>query len=145
MLDQIRARLVDRLPNGRWDGVYIAEDIDELSATAGRIRSGSAIVMPWQERATPQTLSTGGFRQKVAVQFAVGMVVRDYAGLMGEVRALQFDTLKSDIEAALAGWEPEGAIQPCELIGGESSPIDKGVSIFVQTWATARFLTGEPQ
>ena len=47
-----------------------------------------------------------------------------------------------EYNAALAGWEPPGTISPCELVEGESSPIEKGVSIYVQTWETARFLTG---
>lgn len=143
MLDVIRTRLISRLPEARWDGVYIAEDIDELSRMAGQIRSGSAIVMPWRERAGPQALSTGGFRQRVDVQFAIGIVVRDYSQMMGAERAVRFDLLKTDVEAAIAGWEPAWADAPCELVGGESSPIETGVSIYVQTWATARFLTGE--
>lgn len=139
------ADIHDRLKMGSWPvqfaGVEIAEDVDALIARAGLIDSGSVIVMPWKERAEPQALMSGGFRQRVETQFAVGIVIRHYDHLMGGDRAVQFDGYKTAVETALAGWEPPGA-EPCELIGGESSPIDKGVSIYVQTWATARFLTG---
>jgi hypothetical protein len=142
MLAGILAHLLATLPTERWAGVEIAEDIDILADLAGQVDSGTAIIMPWKERAGPQQLATGGFRQRVEVQFAVGAVIREYDQFMGAARALQFDALKTDLEQALADWEPPGAIEPCELIGGESSPITKGVSIYVQTWATARFLTG---
>ena len=98
--------------------------------------------MPWRERAEPQPLMTGGFRQRVTFEFATGLVIRHSDDRMGAERAAQFDALKGGIEAVLAGWEPPLS-EPCELIGGESSPITTGVSIYVQTWATARFLTGE--
>lgn len=142
MLEEIIARLRTHLPHDRWVSVTIAEDIDEFTSAAGQVASQSAIVMPWRERAERQALATGGFRQRVQTEFAIGMVLRDYSGAMGNQRAVAFDSLKSDIEAAIAGWVPSGFVDPCELIGGESSPISKGVSIYVQTWATARFLTG---
>ncbi len=121
--------------------VYIAEDIDAFSERAGLVDSGSVIIMPWRERAEGQALATGGHRQRVEAQFAVGIVIRHYDAMMGGDRAVQFDTYKTALEQLLAGWEPQGA-EPCELIGGESSAVATGVSIYVQTWATARFLTG---
>ncbi|RWR28704.1 hypothetical protein D2T29_15850 [Sinirhodobacter populi] len=130
------------IPTERWDAIEVAEDIDAMAARAGQVNDGSLILMPWRERAGAQQLATGGFRQRVEVQFATGIVIREYDTFMGGERALRFDALKADVEQALAGWEPPGGIEPCELIGGESSPVTKGVSIFVQTWATARFLTG---
>lgn len=144
MLEQIRQRLSVRLPSPPWTDVLIAEDIDELTRLAGQIADTSAIVMPWRERAGGQSLSTGGHRQRVEAEFAIGIVVRQYDQMMGADRATRFDALKADIEAALAGWLPDGCVTPFELIGGESSPVTTGVSIFVQTWATARFLTGVP-
>lgn len=142
MLELILNRLKAKLPSGRWAAVEICEDIDTFGDRAGQVETGTALVMPWNERAASQVLLSGGTRQLVTTQFAVGMVVRAYDNLMGADRAIQFDTLKSDIETALAGWEPAGFAQPCELVGGESSPVTKGVSIYVQTWATARILTG---
>lgn len=142
MLAGILTHLNDSLPAERWAGVDIAEDVDALADMAGRIDDSSAIIMPFRERAGPNPVATGGFRQRVETQFAVGIVIRNYDDTMGETRATRFDALKKDVETALAGWQPPGCTEPCELIGGESSPISKGVSIYVQTWATARNLTG---
>ncbi len=142
MLAGVLTHLRATLPQATNPAVELVEDIDELANYAGQVESGSVILVPWRELASEQSLATGGFRQRVAVQFLVGVVVRHYDDLMGEERALQFDDHKRRIETALAGWEPPGGIEPCQLESGESSPIDTGVSIYVQTWQTARFLTG---
>lgn len=122
--------------------VEIAEDIDAMSDRAGVVESGSVIVMPLREAAEPNVLATGGHRQRVRVQFLTGIVIRQYGDTMGAERALAFDTYKAAVEAALTGWEPDPFAEPCSLVGGESSPVATGVSIYVQTWETARYLTG---
>lgn len=142
MIGLIHARLDATLPRDRWDGVEVAEDLDELVRLAGQVHDASAIVMPFRERAGRQMLATGGHRQRVEEQFVVGIVVRIYSDRMGAERALRHASLREDVEQALAGWTPASAVESCELVGGESSPIDTGVSIYAQTWATARFLTG---
>lgn len=138
MLNLVLQHLID---TADFTAVEIAEDVDALIARAGLVASGSIIVMPFRERAEPNTLMTGGHRQKVTVQFLTGIVLQNY-GAMGAARAVAFDDLKAASEAALTGWEPDATFEPCELIGGESSPISTGRSIYVQTWETARFLTG---
>ena len=142
MLTEILDQLRMTLSAPRWDTIDVAEDVDAMTALAGQLPDRSLILMPWRERGMPQALATGGFRQRVEVQFATGIVIREYDQLMGGDRAVRFDELKVDVEEALAGWTPPSGTEPCELIGGEGSPVTKGVSIFVQTWATARFLTG---
>ncbi len=143
MLDGILVRLEACLDPAFWGKVDVAEDVEALQEQAGRVQRVACIIMPWRERAGAQDLATGGHRQRVEFQFAVGIVVRAQAHHMGADRARRHDGLKAGVEGALAGWVPPGALEACELIGGESSPISKGVSIYVQTWATARFLTGE--
>lgn len=142
MLSEIRARLTAMLSSQIWDRIEVAEDIDAVSDLAGQLESGSLIIAPWRERASDQSLVSGGFRQRIATQFLTGVVIRHYDDFLGEARALQFDTYLRELETALAGWEPPSAISPCQLVSGESSPVISGVSIYVQTWETARFLTG---
>lgn len=142
MLADILTHLRAVLPQATTPAVELVEDIDELANYAGQVDSGSVILVPYRELATPQSLATGGHRQRVGAQFLVGVVIRHYDDLMGEERALQFDAHLRRIEAALAGWVPSACIDGCQLVTGESSPIDTGVSIYVQTWETARFLTG---
>ena len=138
MLELVRARLADH--GAPITTVVIAEDIDEMANEAGRVPNGAVVITPLRERGLANALVSGGFRQRVEVQLLVGFVIRQH-GLLGAARALSFDAGKNAIETALAGWEPPG-LEPFELVGGESSPLGAGVSIYVQTWQTARFLTG---
>ena len=142
MLAEIHAHLKATLTAPLWSQIEVAEDIDAVADLAGQIDNGSLVIAPFRELASEQSLATGGFRQRVAIQFLAGVVIRHYGDFLGEARALQFDTYLRGLESALAGWEPPSAISPCQLVSGESSPVIKGVSIYVQTWQTARFLTG---
>lgn len=143
MLSDIHGHLRAALVATRiWDRIEVAEDIDAVGELAGQLDNGSLIIAPWRERADRQALAAGGFRQRVAVQFLTGVVIRHYDDFLGEARALQFDTYLRQLETALAGWYPPSGCAGCELVGGESSPVTKGVSIYVQIWETARFLTG---
>lgn len=125
-----------------WNAVELAEDLDIVGNMIGRVEDAAVIVMPYRERAESQSLATGGFRQRIGVQFLTVIVLREYDHGMGGDRATRFDTLKHQLEQQLAGWEPPGCIHPCELVDGESSAFDRGVSFYVHTWQTARFLTG---
>ncbi|MEI2806251.1 MAG: hypothetical protein V9G18_10000 [Albidovulum sp.] len=140
MLQLLVARLIEEA--GALAAVEIAEDIDAMADRAGTVESGTVIVMPLREAAEPNVLATGGHRQRVRVQFLTGIVIRHYDDAMGAIRAQAFDRLKSCVEAALTGWEPDPFAEPCSLVAGESSPVTTGVSIYVQTWETARYLTG---
>lgn len=142
MLSGILAHLRATLPAEFTPAVEFVEDIDLLADRGGVLDSGSVVVMPYRGRATPNALAAGGFRQRVTMQFMTGIVIRDYDHQMGETRSLQFDDHKARLEAALAGWIPPGTVDPCQLVDEESSPLITGVSIYVHTWETARFLTG---
>lgn len=143
MLELVRDRLLARLTDPRWAGIAIAEDIDVLTELAGQVETGTAIVMPWRERAAPTMDAAGAFRQLVTEQIAVGIVLRLHDAGMGGDRVVRFAAYRNDLEQALAGWVPPGSPGNCSLLGGESSPVTKGVSIYVQTWEIPRFLTGE--
>jgi hypothetical protein len=143
MLTELHTHLSAVLPPDDFSGVEVAEDIDVLREIAGLVLDATVIVMPWGERGSPNQRATGGFLQMVEVQFATGIVQRDFSDRTGAERATRIDALKGGLEAALAGWRIPGFDEPCELIGGETSPIATGVSIYVQTWATTRILTGE--
>lgn len=143
MLGDLHTHLSDTLSGETWSGVEIAEDIDVLGEMAGQVPDATLILMPWGESAEENSRATGDVLQRVHYHFATGIVLRDFSDRTGAERATRIDQLKGDIEAALLGHELPGFDMPCELIGGESSPISRGVSIFVQTWATARSLTGE--
>lgn len=139
MIAEILTRLTNAAP--ALTSVEFAEDIDGL-VNATQRDSGAAFVVPFRERARPSPVMTAGHRQMVSVQFLVAFVSRNYADDLGAHRVADFSLWKGQIEQALAGWTPASGVDPCELVGGESSPLGTGVSIYVQTWETSRLLTG---
>lgn len=139
MIASFEARLRERCSGLKE--IRTAEDLDLLEkATA--VQSGTAFVIPYRERAGENHLSAGGFRQLVVVQVIVAFVIRRHDDVHGAERARLFDTLKAEIEGALAGWTPDGGHDACELVGGEGTPLGNGTSIYVQTWETSRLLEG---
>ncbi|WP_299165797.1 hypothetical protein [uncultured Tateyamaria sp.] len=142
MLDVIAQHLRDTALE--LDSVEIVESVEQMADATGRA-TGAAFVVPFRERAKANSRTTGGHLQEVTVQYLVAFLVRNYADDTGAARVSQFDRFKTDIEAALAGWQPDEANDPFELVTGESTGLGNGVSLYVQTWETSRFLTGGHQ
>ncbi len=140
MIEVIRQHLEDTATT--LTAVEIAEDLDALVAGTAA-KSGTAFVVPFRERAKPNSRSMGGHLQLVQVQFVVAFVIQQHSDAKGAARARAFDSFKTDIEQALAGWQPEEAEEPFELVGGESSSLGNNRSVYAQTWETSRFLTGD--
>ncbi|MBW8283323.1 MAG: hypothetical protein K0M55_06955 [Rhizobium sp.] len=135
--------IVDRLEAnpGTLTEIQVAEDLDAVvDGTAPD--SGTAFVVPFREIAKPNTRMTGAHLQRVDVQFLVAFVVRYHDDAAGAERAAMFDGLKTSAEAALAGWQPSPEGDPCSLVGSETNPLGNGVTLYVQTWQTSRYITG---
>ena len=139
MIGAIVTRLIALCPS--LADVVVAEDAAALDKGTA-LRSGTAIVIPYRERARPNTLIAGGHRQAVETQILVALLGRLHGDVRGAERAMFFDACKGEIETALAGWAPADDAEAFSLIGGEGSAMGNGVSIYVQTWQTVRFLTG---
>ncbi len=119
--------------------VLPAEDIDALSKGTAP-KSGTTFVLPYREQAEPNVYGMGTFRQLVAVQFLVAFAIRRHDDTKGGKKVSLFDTFKKDIEAALAGWQVEPEAEPCELVAAQAAPLGNGVTVYVQTWQTSRYL-----
>lgn len=141
MLQDIIDRLKDKAPS--LHAVLPAEELDAITKGISP-RGGTAFVLPYREKAQPNEIGMGAFRQSVQVQFLVAFVVRRHDDGSGGKKALTFDLLKSEIEAALAGWAPSPENDRFELVAAQASPLGNGVSVYVQTWETSRFLEVRP-
>lgn len=131
--------IINRLKAETTLTIEAAEDMDALTkGTAAR--SGTAFVLPYRERAEPNELAAGGFRQLVTVQFLVAFLIRQHGDAKGGKKVLQFDAMKAEIEAALAGFSLSADADPTELVAAQAAPIGNGVSVYVQTWQTSRYL-----
>lgn len=139
MLNLIYQRL---LGSAQFAAVEVAEDVEAIVGRATAAEDGSLFVVPFRERAGVQRYATGGHMQAVNVQFVVAMLFRQHDDPRGAERALRFDTVKSNVENLLAGWQPLSGGDVCSLVGGESSALANSVSVYLQTWQTSRFLIG---
>lgn len=141
MLNLIYQRL---LGSGRFASVDIAEDVESVSGRATAADDGALFVVPYRERALPVRYATGGHIQKIDATFIIVLVLRQHDDPRGANRALRFDGFKADIEQTLAGWVPAEGSDPYALASGESAALTIGVSLYIQTWTTSRFLIGAP-
>ncbi|WP_421579126.1 phage tail terminator protein [Shinella sp. M31] len=133
--------IIDRLKAGAPTLVAVlpAEDIDALSKGTAP-RSATAFVLPYREQAEPNEQMSGAFRQIIAVQFLVAFIIRRHDDAQGGAKVAIFDTVKAEIEQALAGWSFVPEAEPCELVAAQAAPLGNGVTAYVQTWQTSRYL-----
>lgn len=129
--------LIDQAPS--LTAVLPLEDLEALGKMTSP-RSGTAFVLPYREKGEPNEIATGSFRQLIAFQFLVAFVVRRHDDASGGKKLLTFDVLKEEIEEALAGWVPVRGSAACELVAAQAAPLGNGVSLYVQTWQTSRYL-----
>ena len=140
MLQEIIERLKSHAPV--LVEVRPAEDIEALSKGTAP-RSGTVFVLPYRERAQENERMTGGHLQVVAVQLLVAFVIRRHDDASGGKKAVLFDDAKDAIETALAGWETPSGQDPLSLVSAQAAPMGNGVTVYVQTWETSRFLEGK--
>jgi len=140
MLELILNRL---LPSPAFSAVEIAESLEALAAgVATAANDGTVFIVPWRERGRAQRNAVGAHRQTIEVQFVTVLVLRRHDDPRGAERAKAFDTVKADLEALLAGWQPSPGGDTVSLAASETQGLGNGVSILTQTWSTTRFLTG---
>lgn len=138
LLDLVKERLEALAP--ALTSVEVIEDIEAI-AKGTPAGSGAAFVAPYRERGTANELATG-FRQLIWVEFLVAFQIRIADDSKGTARVAAFRAIKGEIETALAGWQPTPEAAPISLIGGQGGRLTTGVSTYVQTWETTRYLTG---
>lgn len=137
MINEIIDRLKLMAPS--LVSVSSAEDLEAVSkGTAAR--NGAAFVVPFADDAEMNGFSSGGFSQRIEVRVLIAFIIRRHDDAKGAKRATDFDAFKAEIEAAMAGWviDPDG--DPFELVSGRASSLGNGVTIYVQTWKTSRYL-----
>lgn len=127
---------------GDFVAVEIAEEINAIVGRAAAADDGTVFVVPYREKARANQRATGGHLQKIDVQFAVAVLFREHGDPRGAERVRRFDDRRHALEQLLAGWPPVETSAPCALVGAESSFLGNGVSLYVQTWETNRYIEG---
>lgn len=120
--------------------IGVAEDLEALSRGTAP-KNGAAFVLPFQDRPSENAYMSGGFSQRIEVLLLVAFVIRRSDDAKGAQRAGSFDLFKGEIESALAGWSPDPDNHDLfELAAGRSASLGNGVTVYVQTWRTSRYL-----
>nr|WP_292835651.1 hypothetical protein [Mesorhizobium sp.] len=141
MIAEVMARLEAKAPS--LTSIGAAEDLEAISRGTAPA-NGAAFVLPFQDRPSPNEYMTGGFSQRVEVLLLVAFVLRRADDARGAQRAGSFDLFKGEIEAALAGWAPDPEKNDeFELAAGRSASMGNGVTVYVQTWRTSRYIEEE--
>jgi len=134
--------VVDRLEAAApaLTSIGVAEDLEALGRGTAP-KNGAAFVLPFQDRPAETDYMTGGFSQRIEVLLLVAFIIRRSDDARGAQRAGSFDLFKGEIEAALAGWSPNSEEYDLfELAAGRSASLGNGVTVYVQTWRTGRYL-----
>lgn len=137
MIEAIVQRLQAEAP--QLSSVGVAEDLEAIAKGVAP-KNGATFVLPFSDRAEPNAYGMGAFSQRVEVQFLVAFVVRQQDDVSGAKRVGNFDALRLAIEGAIAGWAPEAENDLCELAAGRSASLGNGVTVYVQTWRTTRYI-----
>lgn len=101
-------------------------------------RSPAAFVLPGNERASENRLSTGGIRQKVSVRFKV-LLAFQRPGASGGKSIDDFEAIRKSLHGALIGWRSDGMQKPVTYVGTQVLGIEKktGTAWFELTYATS--------
>ena len=134
---------IERLRTAAMPPLASVDGAEELEALGKgtQPKHGAAFVVPFEERGEANTLATGGHSQHVDVFLLVAVVLRRHDDAKGGERISAIDGFRDAIEAALAGWSPDDDENiPFELVAARAAPQANGVTWYVQTWRSDRYI-----
>lgn len=132
MLDAVAARLVATPSAFRQVG-----GLAELPAAEEEIRQlPAAFVVPLRERAGENPLGSGGYSQRVAVNFGVVLAV-SRAGMNSGRTAGILKPYWREVKDRLLGWAPLEGYEPIEYAGGALFRIGARIVLWQMEFRTA--------
>lgn len=139
VLSAVRDRLstVSVLPS-----VDLIEDVELILNRGTAAKSGTCFVVPYRERADANQRMSGGFLQRVNVEFLTAVMIRLDDDPRGTERLTQFDGYRTAIREALLGWSPGEDSKPVEFVGAQGGRLSTNTSVYLQTWETSEIWTG---
>lgn len=140
----IISSVIGRLAAVAKPPLVAVEGAEELEAIARGTAPAhaTAFVVPFREAGSPNLHAANAWRQQIDTSFLVAIVIRQHGDAKGARRVSAIDTLRGAVEAALAGWVHAAECLPIELAAANARTADNGVTWFVQTWRTNRWIEG---
>lgn len=140
----IISSVIDRLTAVAMPPLVAVQGAEELEAIARGTAPAhaTAFVVPFREAGNANRYTANAWRQQIETSFLVALVIRQHADAKGSRRIAAIDLLRGAVEAALAGWVHAPECLPLELAAANARTADNGVTWFVQTWRTDRWIEG---
>ena len=117
----------------------VAGAADMANVMAGRLTDSGCYIFQERVTATDSQL-LGATMQRLAVAFAVLIVVRNVKDARGADAADASYTLQASLKAALLGWCPDAGADPLEYSGGALVSFANGFFIWKDTFITHQFI-----
>ena len=109
---------------------------DLAAAEQGVRTTPAAFVLPLAERAGAAP-HTAEFRQRVLLSARVVFAVSNKADARGDAARESLITARQNARHVIAGWVPEGCIEPAEFTAGQLLRLDRGLLWWHDDFATA--------
>jgi hypothetical protein len=117
----------------------VAGAADMANVMAGRLTDSGCYIFQERVTATDSQL-VGATMQRLAVSFAVLIVVRNVKDARGADAADASYTLQAALKTALLGWCPDASADPLEYSGGALVSFANGFFIWKDTFITHQFI-----
>lgn len=135
------APIIARL-SGQVSGLRKVEGVAALAALKSGVSvSPAAYVLPISEAAGENQIAVNAVSQRVRIRFGVILMVRNVRDPRGEeAHDAGLDDLRGQVTAALVGWEPDAAHDPCTYAGGRLLELADGAIWWQDEFITAHYL-----
>ena len=131
----IEARIRSQIPEFK----DIAGAADLANVMSGRLSDSGCYI--FQERVTvTESDLVGATMQRLAVSFALLIVVRNVKDVRGGDAADASFLLQDLIKSALLGWAPDASTDPLEYSGGALVSFANGFFIWKESFVTHQFI-----
>ena len=131
----IEARIKSKIPEFK----EVAGAADMTNIMSGRLTDMGCYIFQERITATESGL-VGATMQRLAVSFAVLIVVRNVKDARGADAADASYTLQTNLKTALLGWSPDSNADPLEYSGGALVSFANGFFIWKDTFNTHQFI-----
>jgi hypothetical protein len=117
----------------------VAGAADLSNILQGRMSDPGCYVFQERSVASENSMATAVV-QRVVLQFAVIIVVRNVKDSKGSDAADTSYALQSSVITALIGWTPDSNSEPMEYVSGNLLSFDNGFLTYKNTFKTAQYL-----
>ena len=125
-------QIIQRL-NDRCDSLKHVKGFAELQALT-KMPAGTTAYVKLSGRTARANSGASYTRQAVQVRIGITIIHVNRSDRRGEAASHDLEAITSDVQAALLGWQPEGADNGMTYGGGELLSFDTGTAIQEETY-----------